>query len=124
MALRLLFFGHEEIIISNVFPNDTVRWEDKTDVVFWRGGALGSIKDQEGVPGRTNRRKIVELAQSFNRSDIDVGFSSLSPFEEDYSHLKKPPTPETNMFEFKYVLNIEGNDWSSSFPHVLYLWSC
>lgn len=27
------------------------------------------------------------------------------------------------MFESKYALNIDGSDWSSSFPHVLYLWS-
>jgi len=108
----------------NVFHNDTIRWEDKKDALFWRGSATGPIKDEEEVPGKTNRRKLVELAQSYNRSDIDVGFSSLLQFEEEYLHLKKSSTPETKIFEFKYVLNIEGNDWSSSFPRVLYSWSC
>jgi len=108
----------------NVFHNDTIRWEDKKDMVFWRGSATGPILDEQQVPGKTNRRKIVELAQSYNRSDIDVAFSSLGKFQDQFSHLKRPSTPRTKIFEFKYVLNIEGHDYSSSFPHALYSWSC
>ncbi|EME27098.1 uncharacterized protein Gasu_53190 [Galdieria sulphuraria] len=108
----------------NCFRNDTIRWEDKKDVLFWRGSASGPIRDEDEFPGKTNRRKIVELALSYNRSDIDVGFSSLGGFQDRYAHLKMPPSPGKNLFQFKYVLNIEGHDLSSSFPHALYSWSC
>ncbi|GJQ14126.1 hypothetical protein GpartN1_g5917.t1 [Galdieria partita] len=106
------------------FRNDTIRWEDKKDILFWRGSASGPILDKDEFPGKTNRRKIVQLALSYNRSDIDVGFSSLGGFQDRYAHLKKPPSPGKNLFQFKYVLNIEGHDLSSSFPHALYSWSC
>ncbi|GJQ09987.1 hypothetical protein GpartN1_g1778.t1 [Galdieria partita] len=106
------------------FRNDTISWSDKNDTLFWRGSATGPILDEEEVTGKSNRRKIVELLQSFNRTDIDVGFIALFEKEEKYSHLRREPVPQEGMFQYKYVLNIEGNDLSSNFPQALFSWSC
>ncbi|GJD12353.1 hypothetical protein Gasu2_64430 [Galdieria sulphuraria] len=106
------------------FRNDTIPWNEKKDILFWRGSATGPILDEEEVPGKSNRRKIVELLQSLNRSDVDVGFIALFDKEEKYGHLWKEPVPQEGIFQYKYVLNIEGNDLSSNFPQALYSWSC
>lgn len=103
-------------------------WYNKTNTLVWRGVSTG-IKDG-GIPHRL--RVISNLMNSLRVNDdsavhvdslIDIGFTSIvraEPGNETaYEHLLKDMLGYEEQLQYKYLLNLEGNDVSTGLKWML-----
>lgn len=93
--------------------SDTIGWDEKEDVLFWRGATSGTIDDR------------INPIRYINSRDwpikTDCYFSTvIQGRENDVDGVLGSYTPIDEWFRYKYLLNLHGNDVSSSFPFTLY----
>lgn len=98
--------------------NDSIHFRNKLNKLFWRGSSTGSDNIEENV-----RYKIVSRNIDID-PNIDIGFSHFC--QEVYNNNKlafnslyKDGLNREHQTQFKFILNIEGNDCASSFPWAL-----
>lgn len=90
----------------NTVTKNDIPFNQKKDIVFWRGSATG-IHRPENIP---NRYKLV--TGYFNKSkNIDVGYSNLIMYKNriDSKYLKNSVSI-AEMLKYKFLISVEGND--------------
>ena len=98
--------------------DDHTDFRSKQNKLFWRGTSTGHDEIQH------NKRYNI-ISRNFNvHHEIDVGFNHLCQcvYENNrdaFDILKKENLDKHDQLQFKFILNIEGNDASSSFPWAL-----
>ena len=103
---------------SEINTTDNIPFKHKLDKLFWRGSTTGF---EELI----NNARYNIVSKNFNiHKDIDIGFSNFCQTAyynniDIYQQLYKPNVNINDQLNFKFILNIEGNDWSSSFKWVL-----
>lgn len=111
------------ILTKNLIP-----WEDRKDLVFWRGGTTGIPK----VRGDWRSLERIELCQIARRHEhlgiLDVGLSSVLQMpdpatveEVKNSGLLRGFVPWEEWGQFRYHIDIDGNSspWSNLFQRLL-----
>jgi len=98
--------------------NDTTHFKNKLNKLFWRGTSTGSDNIQENT-----RYKIVSRNMGIH-PDIDLGFSHFcqdvyTNNKRMFNGLYKNGMDKNTQTQFKFILNMEGNDCASSFPWAL-----
>jgi len=109
IILYPLPYYHEALINTK----DTISFHRKLPGVIWRG-------TRNTFPKRQNRALFIR--NTFNcHKDIDIGYSEYDmkrfTTENDHIYFKNKVSQQDQM-KYKFILNLEGNDWSTSF-----LWS-
>lgn len=102
----------------NMKIEDTVNFNQKTNKLLWRGSATG------GYEIENNKRYNIISKNVDIHENIDIGFTNLiQPVyinnKQLFERLSKPSLYKGEQIKHKFILNIEGNDCSSSFPWVL-----
>ena len=103
---------------SSISINDTTPFKNKSNKLIWRGGSTGDEEIEKNI-----RYHVV--SKNINKSnEIDVGFSHFcqSVYENNkksFSNLLKNNVSREEQLNYKFILNLEGNDVASSFPWVL-----
>lgn len=98
--------------------HDPIDFRNKQNKLFWRGTSTGHDEIQH------NKRYNI-ISRNFNiHPEIDIGFSHLCQIVYDnnrhaYDRLRKGNLDKHDQLQFKFILNIEGNDASSSLPWAL-----
>jgi hypothetical protein len=98
--------------------NDCIHFKNKQNKLFWRGSSTGSNNIEENIRYKIISRNI------YIHPNIDIGFSHLCQnVYKDNTHLFHPlfknRVNTEEQIQFKFILNIEGNDCASSFPWAL-----
>jgi hypothetical protein len=102
-----------------VDKKEVVSWKEKKLAVIWRGGFTGVPTLTTG--GKATRFKNGPRVQAvtanfhYNKSDIDLGFSAVPPgFVDEYGKFIKIKLKSmVEQLQYKYILNVEGNDVST-----------
>jgi hypothetical protein len=93
--------------------DDTIPFEKKKNVLLWRGGPSGTGFNNEYEPRLTKPSREVCLQKwCHNREtqqEIDVGLTKKWQYKKFQKYVKSELTIE-EMFQYKYLLSIEGND--------------
>jgi hypothetical protein len=94
--------------------DDLIPWKEKKDILFWRG-ATSSYSTSERIDP-------IYIINS-NRYPIPTN-CKFSTIIQDRKKDVEPwmlgdHTPMDEWFKYKYILNLPGNDASSSFPFIL-----
>jgi hypothetical protein len=103
--------------ILNNLNLDNDDFKLKNNILFWRGSTTGSGEFYNNV-----RYNII--SKNFNiNNNIDIGFNNLCQLNEStrdkYNVYYKSSVNIKDQTKNKFILNIEGNDFSSSFPWAL-----
>ena len=108
---------------NSVFNNDTLSFNNKKNGILWRGATTGYTTMSK------NKRCNIVTSNFSAHDDIDLGFNVLC--QQIYANNKelldkycKPSKTIKEQLDYKFVLNIEGNDLTSSFPWALASNSC
>lgn len=86
-----------------VFLNDKIRFEDKKDMIVWRGGAY-----------KEKRKKCVKAF--FNHPLCDIGQTN-NPAEDAPWQKSKMSIEE--QLQYKFILSIEGNDVATNLKWIM-----
>lgn len=107
---RRLKEGKENAVLLNLDrlriclqPRDRIPFRDKRDKLIFRGY----------THGKPERRRFLE--QWFGKPGFDLGDTDAGHPSPWY----KPPISIPDHFGYKFVLTLEGNDWSSALPWVM-----
>ncbi len=99
-------------------------WENKTNLALWRGTTTYDYNYTGHDLNDTPRGRLVRL--SMRHPDlIDAGFVRLNQQYENATFTEENTTILTermkfdDMSEYKAIIDIDGNDWSSRFPKLL-----
>jgi hypothetical protein len=108
--------------IEYVLKNDTIDFKNKKPVIFWRGVTTNYGYDKyENITLDINPR-LFYVKNYFNHKLFDIGFNKLcqSVDKYDYIHkyLKKSVSID-EMFQYKYLLSLEGNDVATNLKWIL-----
>lgn len=92
---------------------DNICWDNKQNKIFWRGGTTGHNIEHRIQP-------VIKI-NSFKHQQIDVKFSYVIQGKGGYmtGDILGDYIGMESWFNYKYILNLEGNDYSSSFPFIL-----
>jgi hypothetical protein len=115
--------GYKEIrsyLIKNPLP-----WRDRKPIAFWRGATTGCRIDGnwQSLP----RIRLCQLAQG-NSSIFDVGISKIVQTKSDGEVIEiersgfcRDRVPQTEMFKYKLLIDIDGNtnSWPGLFTKLL-----
>jgi len=104
-------------------------WEDKKEAMIWRGGFTGIPLLLKGAGFRNSTHEYGPRVQAVlehcfkNQSQIDVAFVNIPPKQNGIPKpvnktlmencMRDNHTSMQDQLEFKYILNVEGNDVSS-----------
>ncbi|CAJ1945507.1 unnamed protein product [Cylindrotheca closterium] len=118
---------HDYLELEQV--GNVTAWEDKKEALIWRGGYTGVPSLLKGESFRNSAHEYgprvqAVLANCFqNHSEIDVAFANIPPQRNGIPKAMNKTLMESCMrgthrtmqeqLEFKYILNVEGNDVSS-----------
>lgn len=112
-----------EVLTKNLVP-----WEDRKDIVFWRGGTTG-IPKIHGDWRSLERVQLCEIARNHEHLGfLDIGLSSILQLPNDASveavktsGLMRGFVPWEQWGQFKYHIDIDGNSspWSNLFQRLL-----
>lgn len=102
--------------------HDPIRWNEKKNVLMWRGSTTGLLEAPDPARPRVNRIEVVQ--RWFEKSPlINIGFSNIVQLNESYSAQVAPIHTGSlsweNQLKHKYILAMEGNDCPSNLPHIL-----
>jgi len=115
---QVIFLLPQYHLPSKINITDKIPFQHKLDKLFWRGSTTGDDK-------LNNNTRYSIVSKNFNiHKNIDIGFSNLCQNVyhnniDTFKRLYKPGVDVKSQLNFKFILNIEGNDWSSSFPWAL-----
>jgi len=115
---QVLFPLNRYMSPSVVKIDDAIPFRHKQPILFWRGSTTG-----RHLPSINIRYNVI--VKNFNvHSNIDIGFSDfvLQIYKDNKELLDKyykKGIDKSQQLNFKFILNLEGNDWASSFPWVL-----
>jgi hypothetical protein len=102
--------------------DDTVPFDQKKNVVIWRGGPSGPGFRNTYETRLTKPSREVCLQKWCHRSDtqqeIDVGLTKKWQYE-NFKHYVKSELSITEFFQYKYLLSIEGNDVATNLKWAL-----
>ncbi len=116
--------GYEDMRLH--FRDNPVPWEQKKDILFWRGSSTGI--SSSGLWRDLQRIKLCELASNAkNQALFDVGLSSIVQLNKnDENEIKtlgylKDHKSIKLINSFKYLIDVDGNSnaWSSLFLKLL-----
>jgi hypothetical protein len=116
-------FWHLNIMETIKSKNDT-DFYSKKDMIIFRDTTDGNIEFPKREYNTTIRFQII--SNNFNKYNIiDIGFSKLTIHSrDDDSKFLKENLSLNEIFSYKFVLCIGGNDISPMFPQVLALSNC
>lgn len=105
-------------IPSSMRIDDHIDFRHKQNKLFWRGTSTGNDDINQ------NKRYQIISRNFHAHPEIDIGFSNLcQPVYENnrdrFHQLTKGNLDKQSQTQFKFILNIEGNDAASSFPWAL-----
>ena len=86
------------------FPRDRVRFEDKRDMLFWRGGVYQS-----------NRAEF--FTRFFTHPLCDIGHTGSKHCSQQWV---KPKISVSAHFPYKFLLSLEGNDVASNLKWIMH----
>ena len=92
-----------------------VPWSDKKSKAIWRGAQTDSFT--------TANSRIVLVKRFIDHDKIDVGFTNIPLWMESNNFSKKYIKPRMSineMFTYKYIISLEGNDIATNLSWVLY----
>lgn len=121
-----LFPHHGHIIIGvNRLVLDTTTFNDKKNIIFWRGATTG-YNGMENINDNLRYKFVSEL---FNVPNIDIGFSGFgqdvfNKWSNEYLKYSKPVVSIADQMANKFILCLEGNDVASNMGWVLSSNSC
>lgn len=100
--------GRQSLDVVAIQGKSSVSWEDKEEVLFWRG------RDS-----RKERLQLVEMSQK-NPELINASITAYFFFREEQERLGKSKAVSFfDFFNFKYQLNIDGTVAAYRFPYLL-----
>lgn len=91
-----------------------VPFDDKKDVLIWRGVSTGS-EDRLG-----NRFDLVKRFHWYDESKINVGFSRIVQGKDNYRCYVKGNVSIMDQLKCKYIISVEGNDVATGLKWQLY----
>ena len=115
---QIIFILPQYHLPNKIHIIDNITFEHKLNKLFWRGSTTGN-----DILNNNTRYNIV--SKNFNIDEnIDIGFNHFCQIAYDnnkdaFASLYKPGLNVSSQLNFKFILNIEGNDWSSSFSWAL-----
>ncbi|MGX2985250.1 glycosyl transferase family 90 [Helicobacter sp. 23-1048] len=86
------------------FPRDSVKFEDKRDILFWRGGVYQS-----------NRAEF--FTRFFTHPLCDIGHTGSKHCSQQWA---KPKISVSAHFPYKFLLSLEGNDVASNLKWIMH----
>lgn len=106
-----------------IFNNDNLLFNEKKNGILWRGATTGYTTLSKNV--RCN----IVISNFSSYIDIDMGFNALcqgiyANNKELLDKYYKESKTIKEQLDYKFILNIEGNDCASSFPWALTSNSC
>jgi hypothetical protein len=107
----------------HLMANDNILFKNKNNKIIWRGSSTGSNDINNNI-------RYIIVSKNFSVSkNIDIGFSNFCQCVYDnnkikFDILKKNSMTKEEIMNYKFILNLEGNDWSSSFLWALSSNSC
>lgn len=109
---------------AEVFDVDRldIPYEDKKEVLVWRGAATG-YGFGNNIPFReTSREHLVRTYHDSPSPHIDIALSPISDpaKKEKFSFLSRKTIPLSSLLHHKYVLSVEGNDVATNLKWILY----
>lgn len=82
--------------------NDTIKFNDKKNIVFWRGATTGK------------QDRFICVKKYFTHPNMDIGFNLYGQnVDEKYEKYKKNSVSINEHCKYKYLLDMEGNDVST-----------
>jgi len=120
---QVIFPLYDYHLPCNLRVIDDRHFNNKQNKIIWRGTSTGHDEIQH------NKRYNI-ISRNFNiHNEIDIGFSNLCQVvyennRDSYHRLQKNYIDKNEQLNYKFILNIEGNDTSSSFPWALASNSC
>lgn len=97
VLMKLNKIRHYNLIV------DRVPWEDKKDILVWRGNGK-----------QPNRKRLLELA--YHNPLCDVGQTES---QEKDGHLYRPRLSIREQLQYKFVLSLEGNDVATNLKWIM-----
>ena len=127
-------YGHKNQVVfplsyytSKYFSRRDIQpFHEKKMALIWRGSTTGDFYGQ----GLNHHLRYLFIKKTWDIHDeIDVGFSNFVSWtyeqnKDAFRIYQKPYMTHSEIFEHKFVLNLEGNDVSSLFPYTLASNSC
>ena len=122
-------YNHREQVIFPLrgyhLPNDccmkiedNIGFKQKNNKLFWRGSTTGTDELHH------NKRYNIVSKNINIHENIDLGFNNFCQGvylnnQNAFNNLYKSTIDKMEQIQFKFILNIEGNDCASAFPWVL-----
>jgi hypothetical protein len=104
---------------ADIYRKDIIDFKDKPNKLVWRGSTTGS-------DNINNNLRYKYISKNFQvHSDIDIGFCKylqnvyINNKELFDKYYKSPIKNDEQCKQYKFILNLEGNDVASSFPWAL-----
>ena len=119
-SINHVLFPIDNYFNLSVYGNDTIEFKNKYNKIIWRGSTTGADK----------KFRLNFIIKTFNLNEnIDIG---ISHYCQDGMHLSneikdkyyKPRIEIVELYKYKFILCLEGNDWSSSFIWALNSFVC
>lgn len=105
-----------------VFEIDSqdIKFEDKKDVLIWRGGCTGYGFGND-IPFRTvSRQNLVEMYYNSPSSVLDIGLAEFNRKKyNDFTAYEKPSLNIEDQLTYKFILSVEGNDVATNLKWIL-----
>ena len=106
--------------------DDNIKWEAKKDKIIWRGLNSGTKIYPKSLHQFSHRFRLVDWGLKFKNTveknlkiGVDIGFHQFVNCENeiDCEYAKRnskilPFVPYNQMFEFKYLVYVDGNSWA------------
>ena len=130
--------GYKNQVIFPLLNHNNPKWisikdhepeqpfREKINGLVWRGGTLGDFYGQ----GLDHHLRYLFLNKTWDIHDeIDMGFSTFAGWtyeqnKEAFHRYQKPFMTHHEITQYKFVLNLEGHDFASSFQTMLASNSC
>jgi hypothetical protein len=118
-----------------ISQESNVSWDDRSQVVFWRGQSTGMRRRSAPGPAEPNdftwlqRLWLCSVGRQTKYKDIcDIGLSGIVQIDEEYiknsiktHHMLKGTVDKASFLKHKYIVDIDGNSnaWSGLFTALL-----
>lgn len=102
-----------------------VSFEEKADVLVWRGADTGYGFGNDIPPRPVSREVLLEKYAGYSGGRIDVGLTGVSvnrkgEKKSQYDRFLKPKVVMKDMLRNKFLLSVEGNDVATNLKWILH----